>query len=753
MPKTETQKFHDFSGGFDAREQAEDVDLKASPYSINVDIDRQDRIVRVPGTSLLEAMGARSPEQLIIHAGLDLRSELLLLDAPFIGIKRETATVWTDIALDDGIYYYASYGPTILFSNGKGKVKKHEAGAATFEDTNVTQGADMCVFAGRLYVGGAVVGGQTQPMGVDWSGPDNFDDHISGLGYGQEILLDDQTVGDHIIAMRAMNLDYMAILCRYGIWAGIKTGDPLRPADFQPKVKGLGCAVRETARNTLAGVLYLSDEGVCLFDGNNSTVISPQINDLLLPLDVNQLHRYRATYNPQTQQYVLFTPTFTFVLDAVRGRWHRRSMTPLDGVPFPLQFHATTWAEMVGTWADHEATGETWKDLAPAESKAMRMVFIGVDLHQEDATSLTQMDVAVQALWGSKKFEAPQNDRLVLTQWARIRYQGSGTIKLYLSDFNREYALSGADIILSPSANPRLAKAGRSYTGLGLGIQLELLNLETKIHSLELDWVARGPRITNDVGVADAVVIPDPSAGGSIIQFVKPDFTVWAGKSMLSQAAPSALLWNAATKRYCRYLSRMNGIDVLMFKTNLEPRALVDPSLPPSGIVLFVSDLVRAEFTTLGAPVTMRASFTLGQTGDISNTVVPPSRIGFQAVCVAIGVQPNWFAYYSNFDHTIVYSVDTGVRCDTPHLLQMEFDGIKHEIRWRVDGVKVASYSPAAGSAPGQIIGNVGGLPTGNQPFNILYCTTATAVGNSSTTTMEFLMAGVPLVTYQFPSS
>lgn len=715
----QTQKFHDFAGGYDARQQAEDIAENASPYAINVDVDRQDRLFRVPGTSLLEANVGHAPTQLIIHAGLDLRSELILIDAPNIGIKREAATTWSAIGLDVGLYYYTSYGPTLLFSNGKGKVKKHEAGANTVEDTLVTQGADMCVFAARLFVGGAVVGGQTQPMGMDWSGPANYDDHRSGLGAGQELLLDDQGVGDRIVALRAMNLDLMAILCRYGIWVGIQTGDNLRPADFQPKVKGLGCAVRETARNTLAGVVYLSDEGVCIFDGNNSNMISPQINDELLPLDYTKLTQYRATYNPQSQQYFLITPTRTFVLDMVRGRWHRRSMIPKDGVPFPAQFHATLWSEMVGTWAAHQATGETWKDLAPAESQAaMRMVFLGApDLHQEDNTSLTQFGAAVQALWGSKKFESPQNDRLVLNKWARIRYQGSGTIRLYLSDFNREYAVSGVDIVLNVSANPRLAKAGRNFTGLGLGIMIELLNLETRIHSLEIDYVIRGPRITNDVGVLPpAVVVPDQGLRDALY-WGRPLRANVSNTNLISQAGQGSAGfstnhtagWVAALKRYgMRMQQAGNSPGYWATGVSMTPGRLVDPAEATIPIIARFRDVecvIREAGATWGT-----VAFLIGHEYPWQGAVMDAARvIGFHSLGGA-----NWCSYFGGNDRTRKRGVDLGIPITQLCELMFEIDGFKKEIRWYIDGVLKDTF-------PVVVADNTAPITAGIQPFAQIY--------------------------------
>ena len=716
VPPINTQKFHDFSGGFDARQQAEDIAENASPYSINTDIDRQDRIIRVPGTTLLEAMAGHAPTQTIIHAGLDLRSELLLIDAPNIGIKREAATTWSNVGLAAGVYYYASYGPTLLFSNGLGKVKKHEAGASTIEDTTVTQGADMCVFAARLFVGGAVIGGQTQPMGVDWSGPDNFDDHQVGLGAGQELLLDDQSVGDRIVAMRAMNLSLMAILCRYGIWVGVATGDDLRPADFQPRVKGLGCAVRETAKNTLAGVVYLSDEGVCIFDGNNSNVVSPQINDQLLPLDYTKLTQYRATYNPQTQQYFLITPTGTFILDLVRGRWHRRSLIPKDAVPFPAQFHATLWSEMVGTWG---AQVGTWKDLAPSESQAaMRMVFLGQDLHFEDPTSLLQFGNAVQALWGSKKIEAPQNDRLVLSKWIRIRYQGSGTVRLYLSDFNREYAVSGTDIVLNVTANPRLAKAGRNFTGLGLGVMIELLNLETKIHSLEVDYLQRGPRITNDVGILPpAVVVPDQGLRDAMY-WARPkrqnvSTAQLIGRVEQGQTGFNATFgsgWIAAIKRYGTFIQEIgNNPGYWAAGIGLTPGRLVDPNEATIPIIIRIRDVVcvtRSAGATFGT-----VALTIGHEYPWQNANMDAARnIGFHSLGGA-----NWCSYFSSNNRTRLRGVDLGVPITQLCELMVEIDGSKKEIRWYIDGVLKDTYDAVADVT----------VPTiaGINPFSQLYHT------------------------------
>src|SRR5690606_18505289 len=115
-----------------------------------------------------------------------------------------------------------------------------------------------------------------------------------------------------------------------------------------------GTVNEETCAVTRFGVIFLSDSGVYLFDGNNAILISKQINQELLPLNLDEVDSYTAFYDPFSKRYFLFTPTGTWIYDLDYTRWYRRSMIAKAAGVLAEQFDKITWGELTGTWADQD---------------------------------------------------------------------------------------------------------------------------------------------------------------------------------------------------------------------------------------------------------------------------------------------------------------------------------------------------------------------------------------------------------------
>lgn len=484
MPTTQTEKYTDFSGGYFAGDAREDAPPNTTPGGTDVEVDRKDRIVRAPGTSLFEALVGHTPNQMMLHAGLDYRSEILLFEAPNIGFKREGATTWVAAGLPAGdpvedLFFGATYGDDFIFSNGAGSVYKHTFGTDTVEaDAAVPLGKNMAVWAGRLWVAGAIIEGNFEVLGIDWSGVNNYNDREALNGAGNELLIQDTGLGDRMIALRPMGFDYMAILNRRSIWIARRVADDVfRPADFIPRVTGKGCVAERTAKTTFGGVLYLSDEGVELFDGNESHHLSEQIDAELVPLDYANIQKYSASFNPQTQRYYLTVPGGpTFVYDILRKRWFKRTQIALDVLPFAKQFHAATWGEMAGTWG---ATTGTWKSYLPKELDQPAMIFLGTKddgsyhLEQEDVLSSSYFGRAQSSIWIFPVKEQDNDLGLISSHEMRVSYEQAGLIGIQLRDIEGDLLEVGTSVL--PQADkPRVKRIKGSSTGKGVGPAIRL---------------------------------------------------------------------------------------------------------------------------------------------------------------------------------------------------------------------------------------------------------------------------------------
>lgn len=498
--------FKDFTGGYSAKDAREDTPPSFTPNSLDTYVTVDDRLTVVPGTTVSDVLVDHQVRKVVLHTSLDFTSDLVLFDPPYIGIKHDGDVEWFDVGIPTGDrrYQATNFGGTLLFSNGNTGMYAREVGKHTVE---LVKGAPAArayaTFAGRVFAGYAIIDGNRQPLGVSWSGADSdyktwdlFDNNGATTGAGFELLIDDMAAGDAIVALRPMGLDFMAVILRHSIWVARRTGDLNRPADFQPRVPGVGAITSECCKTTRFGVVFLADgPGVYLFDGNAAQFISDEITIDLKRLSRSELASCTAEYNPLNRCYYLFTPIGTFVYDFERKRWHKRSLLAYGATVFASQLPQVLWGEITGTWAEHE---ETWQDLNPEELDNLQFFFLGdregtSALEVEDEASFDNFLISMEPYWEFPLQEAMYSTQLVTTKQILINYDTPGTIELHLPDNSGAYELSRTAILLG-SGNLTKTAFGE-FTGKGAGLKILFTAGKPKIRRAQLGIILRGPRI------------------------------------------------------------------------------------------------------------------------------------------------------------------------------------------------------------------------------------------------------------------
>ncbi len=253
---------------------------------------------------------------------------------------------------------------------------------------------------------------------------------------------------------------------------------------------------------------------------------------------------------------------------------------------------------------------------------------------------------------------------------------------------------------------------------------------------------ARGAPVTvlTQQGVAAAASAVNTGNSG-ITNFPRLDRTQWIGKDVSAGYPNSAVSWQADVKRYSRTMTATNTLKQELFNAALEPRAYIGRGSTPGNVSVKIADVVRCVFAGALNAQRAKGNFMVGQVLEASNTILPVAKMGFNCVYDTLNVQPNWFVYYSNFDGTVVFQQDTLIRCDIPHLLTLELDGVLQQVRWYVDGTLIATYVPIAGTEPGQ---------SGTTRLFPIQWNIYGSANGASTGKMDFLMGGVPLVTHSF---
>lgn len=496
-------RFNDFQSGLISSDSTDDVPANASPDMLDVELNKADALVKSPGTAEYLPLG-ESPTQVALNVGSTFEAELVMMGGPAVMIHDETGTTAIPAGLVDNPlekYSWTTFGDWFIFSNMIGDVLTHEFGTIVVgTDPAIPVGRAYATIAGRVFVGGAFIAGNRERMGVYWSAPGLYND-FTGPGAGFEILIDDQTEGDEIMAIRAMGLDVAAIICRNSVWIGRRTEELDRPLDFQPRVRGKGCINKQTALTVYGGVIYLSKDGVEFFDGNNSTSISSQIDSTLLPLDLSKILEYSASYNSLLQRYYLYTPYDTYVYDIKYRRWYRRSLIALAGVTYGEPADDLTWEDMLSPWED---TSGSWASLDGADGVPQQL-FLGTlagerQFHVESPESYTNFGQPFKPYWSSKTVEGDMADLMVTVNAIRLKYKSEGSVNLYLPNFDADYVQVNANPVGLPLAlRKRLINRRSMHTGLGAGIKIEFLSGSPEIYQLEISAMARSQRMSSEI--------------------------------------------------------------------------------------------------------------------------------------------------------------------------------------------------------------------------------------------------------------
>lgn len=492
----------------------EDIPTGAAASLTDTEVDETDALIRAPGVTLDQNVNPRSAKYMFQQAAIDFSTELVVIDPPFVGYKSTAAFTFNNNAIAaTGLLGWtaADVGGTLIFSNGSTATYTRVSGAAVVTDITVDIIAQCFATAfGRVFAGAFVdpING-LQSLAIAWNAASGNIADWAGLGSGAEFLISNNQQADRIMAIVPIGLQAIGILCRKSLWAGYETQNSDRPADFQLRFPGLGCVRRETAVATSLGVMYLADAGVCLFDLNQSVIISESINALLTPLNYAQIASYSAAFDETNQRYMLNTPTGIFVYEfprpnapiAVPGRWFFRSFLSDSITVFTNQSGSVFWNTVVGPW---NLQTLTWAEMVIGEENAPSIVYfgLGTKVGYEDYSATDNMGVAQNPFWNTPQ-DAKHVTEVFETHWIEVQYR---------SPTNIDITFTGADTMgdftqsvtktLPGTGNLRSKVIFGVHTMVGIGEDLQISFSATAIGAIE-----RIRRVTMPAGTTTDVTI------------------------------------------------------------------------------------------------------------------------------------------------------------------------------------------------------------------------------------------------------
>ena len=506
LPEMRERNFLNFSSGYWALDSKDDVPETASPFFIDFEVSRDDKLIRAPGTEQIEAL-SEVPDRMFIHGSLDYTAELLFIAPPFLGVKDESTTVFTDLGLKGAWFAGTNFGGTYIFTDGWNVYARQPESVSITEIPEAPIARTYATFAGRVVAGYALIDGQNESVGQVWSAANSNYLDWTGIGSGFELLISNDLVGEKIVKNLPMGLNLMAVMMRNSIWIGRPTGLRDRPIDFLPRVEGLGAVNDRVCQATPVGVFFLSDSGVYSFDGNSTQPVSLQIDPDILPLNYSQIERYHATYDPTRQRYTLYTPTDTWVYDIKYQRWYRRSLTADDAVVFPRQADFIAWGELIGDWGDQ--ADFRWMDYAGVtEGSSDVLMLKGSRLDIEDDASEQYFGVDFDPIYRFALRREPLTNWLVSTKWLFIDYEANAasSFDIYLPDLDGVYIESLTDQMFGIATSIRLKQLTMQHTGRGMGMELHLRSGKPRISAVQLQGHERGPRL---YGLQDTAIFEE----------------------------------------------------------------------------------------------------------------------------------------------------------------------------------------------------------------------------------------------------
>jgi hypothetical protein len=416
MPKYSSVTFRSWRQGMVSSVSPEDTPEDAGRDVMDILIERDNSLIRPPGIVQDEDVTPRSLKWMFEQASLDYSTELVVIDAPYLGYKSSGVFTFANAGIAaPGVLGWNAVNVlgVLVFSDGSAHTYARVGGAAVVIDISASIIArTFANFAGRTFAGAYTDNIEgLQGLGIRWNGTDGLYSSFAGLGSGEELLISNSLEADKIVALRPIGFDALGILCRKSLWIGYPTGQADRPVDPRIRSNGIGCISEPCATISPAGVTFLSDEGVYNFNQNSQECISESINADLLPIDYTQLARYKMVYMPIREIIFLQTPTCTWIYEFPRagqgdrpgtpGRWTRRSFSLDNIVIFTDQSGNVYWGTVLGTWADQTLT---WAEMIQSQEDAPPVAYFseGTVLGREDPTSETYLGTAMTSRWETR---------------------------------------------------------------------------------------------------------------------------------------------------------------------------------------------------------------------------------------------------------------------------------------------------------------------------------------------------------------
>lgn len=204
--------------------------------------------------------------------------------------------------------------------------------------------------------------------------------------------------------------------------------------------------------------------------------------------------------------------------------------------------------------------------------------------------------------------------------------------------------------------------------------------------------------------------VASPDAPEVILDYRRFDGSSVLGKSATITTGAPTVQWNATLKRYSRQGLVSASAVTERILSLLEPRSLIDPRYPATGLVIRARTSLHC-LVTGGPPPWAGANYSRASWGFRANAGNLSSLNANQTPFVGFRLDllggsnvadPTWKTDFVNWNSTTRRSIDLGITSGTIRDLMVELNGVDQKIRWYVDNKLVDTYAPTADDVGGQ---------------------------------------------------
>src|SRR4051812_17682465 len=145
VPQRVPITFTDFRGSYNSAPGDEDGPVNSSPDCQDILINKSNRLIRMPGSTVARGLGAGvNAFEMVVHQSLENLGEVVFFGPPWIATLdvnfNSVGSNNIGLPLSDELFRWALFGETLVFTNGRGKPYTREPRTLPVESDTIPMG-------------------------------------------------------------------------------------------------------------------------------------------------------------------------------------------------------------------------------------------------------------------------------------------------------------------------------------------------------------------------------------------------------------------------------------------------------------------------------------------------------------------------------------------------------------------------------------------------------------------------------------